>query len=97
MTTERVRTDDLSEIDGFAVRAGPHIEVAISSAVPFLQRQRLAEELSAAVRSAPGCYVTVVRHIRDEGAREQQARPRWRAKGLMTVAAALMLSVDLAG
>ncbi|MGH8571202.1 MAG: hypothetical protein ACREX8_01325 [Gammaproteobacteria bacterium] len=99
-TTERIHTDDLNEIDGFAVRAGPHVVIAISNAVPRAERKSLAEELSIAVRSAPGRYATVVRHIRDadHDLSRERARSRWRPNGVaIAVVAALIVNLDLAG
>lgn len=94
--TERVDIRDLNELDGFAVRTfGDDVVVIISSAVSELDRQRLAEELSTAVRFTPGNCVTVMRH-RD--AARQSAKPRRRAKTVvMAIAAALIINFDLAG
>lgn len=89
--SERICVRDLNDILGFAVRSDHDVEVVISSAVPSSERASLAHELTTAVRSAPGRYATVVRHIRDALA---PATPRGRTRGLvMAIAAALIINL----
>lgn len=98
MTTERTIVRDLTEIDGFAVRAGPHLVIiVISSTVPSWARKPMARRLSASIHADPSPWATAVIDPPGAKRRRNPASRRQRGWWVASVAAALIVNLEIAG